>query len=159
LPPGPPLFPYSPLFRAGGAAWYCDQNIEGPGVADTVFAGYLQAQWIVALCRLLERLCQLRRRYGAIGIEEQIHPEARAEQDEGDQHQYQILIPTAAYDQPALGGRGEDQHGNRGNQKDDHPVPQGDIDQQQIGVEDEQEWQDGGANTEIERLNPGAYRV
>ncbi len=87
---------------------------------------------------------------------DEIHPEAGAEQGEGHQQQQQALVPAAAHQEIALGAGGEDQHGDGGDDEDQHAVPEVHADQQQVGVEDEQERQRRGAQAVIERGHPGA---
>ena len=58
-------------------------------------------------------------------------------------------------DKPALGGRGEQHHGDHRDHKDEHRLQGRDIDQQQFGVEDEQERQQGRADVVGKSLQAG----
>ena len=84
-----------------------------------------------------------------------VHPETRAEQGKGDQQQQHALVPAALHQEPALGGGGEDQHGDGRHDEDQHPVGEVHVDQQQIGVEDKQERQRRGTQAVVKRRDPG----
>ncbi len=84
-----------------------------------------------------------------------VHPEAGTEQGEGHQQQQHALVPAALHQEVALGGGGEDQHGDGGHDEDQHAVGEVHVDEQQVGVEDEQERQCRGAQAVVERRDPG----
>ena len=88
-----------------------------------------------------------------------IHPEAWPEQREGDQQQQNAFVPAATDQEVALGARRKDQHRQRRDDENHHAVPEVHIDQQQIGVEDEQERQRGGAQAVVERHHTGLDRI
>ncbi len=88
-----------------------------------------------------------------------VHPESRAEQGEGHQQQQQAFIPAAAHQEVALGAGGEDQHGDGRHDKDQHAVPEVHVDQQQVGVEDEQERQSRRAQAVVEGGDTSLDRV
>ena len=88
-----------------------------------------------------------------------VHPEARTEDGEGDQQQRDGFQNGAAGQEPALRGCREQQHRNTGGDEDEDALRPSDIDQQKIGVEDEQEGQRRRPQTVEEGHDPGLDRI
>ncbi len=88
-----------------------------------------------------------------------VEPEARSEEGERDQQQQRRFPDLVAHEHEALGRRREQHHRNdRDNEHEDRLRPTH-VDQQQVGVEDEQERQQRGADVIGESLDTGPDRV
>ena len=91
-----------------------------------------------------------------------LHPvpdQSRPEQDQRHEDQRDALPPPAADHEVPHCPCGKDQHGQQGDKEHENGLPQSDVDQQQIRVEDEQEGQQGRAKAVEKGCETRAQRV